>query len=490
VEVNKDHLIKLKKWIDDPVQFVRDVFNVEPDEWQIDALIAIAKNQRTAMKASKGVGKTAILAMACWWFLATRVDAKVAATSISWDNLADGLWAEMAKWQGKSKFLQENFVWTKTRISNKDNPENWFMSARTWSKSSSQDQQANTLAGLHADNIMFVLDESGGIPSAVMAAAEAALANDMEEHTDAKIIQAGNPTHLSGPLYEASVRDRKMWHVIEISSDPENPKRSPRVSIQWANEQIEKYGRDNPWVLVNVFGQFPPASLNALFGYEEVRLAMSRKVNKEDYIYSQKRIGVDVARSGEDATVLFPRQGLVAFKPVVMRGARNTEVASRVIAAKYKWNGEVEYVDGTGGFGGGVIDIMLQRGHSPQEIHFSSKATDPRYANKRAEMYFRAAEWVKRGGCLPKDDDLLRELPVIEYTFDSKGRLLIEPKEEIKSKLAGASPDKSDAFVLTFADEEQMTQIGELGLINRLEDQEYASNNVKKDWNPLDPDRN
>lgn len=429
---------------------------------------------------------TALLAIACWWFLATRLDAKIAATSISWDNLADGLWAEMAKWQAKSELLKTQFTWTKTRISSNEKPETWFMSARTWSKSSSPDQQANTLAGLHADNIMFVLDESGGIPSAVMAAAEAALANDMEDHTDAKIIQAGNPTHLSGPLYEASVRDRKMWHVIEISSDPENPKRSPRVSIEWSKQQIEKYGRDNPWVLVNVFGQFPPASLNSLFGYEEVRSAMNRKHSKEDYEYSQKRLGVDVAREGADQTVIFPRQGLVAFKPVVMRGAKGPEVASRIIAAKIKWGGEVEYVDDTGGFGSSVIDNMAQRGHTPQAVHFAMKANNPRYANKRAEMYFRLSEWVKRGGSLPFDEDLLKELPTIEYTFDKQGRLLIEPKEDIKAKLQGASPDKSDALALTFTDEEALASIGEQGLINRIEQNRYVQND---DWDPLDPKR-
>lgn len=478
----------MKIWINNPVQFVRDNFGVEPDEWQIEALEACEANPRLALKACKGPGKTCVLAWLAWWFLATRVDAKIAATSISWDNLADGLWSEMAKWQSKSDLLKSQFVWTKTRISSVKRPETWFMSARTWSKSASSDQQANTLAGLHADNIMFIIDESGGVPMSVMAAAEAALANDIEDHTDAKLIQAGNPTHLSGPLYEASTKDRKNWYVIEITSDPENPKRTPRVSVEWAQKQIESYGRDNPWVLINVFGEFPPSSLNSLFGYEEVRIAMNRKIPTENYIFSQKRIGVDVARQGDDSTVLFPRQGLMAFKAVVMRNAKNTEVASRVIMAKNKWNGEVEYVDGTGGFGGGVIDTMLQRGYSPQEIHFSSKATDPRYANKRAEMYFRMAEWIKRGGCLPYDEELLIELPVIEYAFDSKGRLIIEPKEDIKAKLSGHSPDKTDALALTFADVEMASNLGEIGMINRLETNENNNRNVGE-YDPLDPKR-
>lgn len=474
----------VRKWKHDPISFVRDNFKVEPDEWQADALIAAAKNQRLAMKASKGVGKTTILAWIAWWFMATRTHPKIAATSISSDNLADGLWAEMSKWQQKSQFLQDQFEWTKTRIFCRDFPETWFMSARAWSKSATSEQQAHTLAGLHADNIMFILDESGGIPSSVMAAAEAALANDMGADTDAKLIQAGNPTHLSGPLYEASVRNRNLWHVIEISSDPDNPKRSPRVSIEWAKQQIEQYGRDNPWVLVNVFGQFPPSSLNQLIGIDDVQKAMNRKVDSSNYEFSQKRLGVDCARFGDDSSIIFPRQGLMTFKYVEMRNARSNEIASRVIQAKNKWGSEVEYIDGTGGFGSGVVDFMIQKGFAPQEINFSSKANDhKKYFNKRAEMWFRMTEWIKRGGSLPKDQKLLAELTAPEYYFNGN-RLILEEKEAVKEKI-GSSPDVADALALTFSDDERTTSHGEYGVFERAQERSRSS----VDYDPLDPDR-
>jgi putative ABC transport system substrate-binding protein len=57
--------------------------------------------------------------------------------------------------------------------------------------------------------------------------------------------------------------------LVEITADPDDPRRSARVSAEWAREQIEKYGRDNPWVLVNVFGSFPPHSLDTLIGPDE-----------------------------------------------------------------------------------------------------------------------------------------------------------------------------------------------------------------------------
>jgi hypothetical protein len=438
----------LDKWKRDPVSFVREVFGIEPDNWQCDVLAAFAKTNRVALQSSKGTGKTALLSWCAWNFLLTRPHPKIVATSISYDNLADGLWTEMAKWLNVSPLLKTQFEWTKTRIFNRDYPETWFMSARTWSRSGDSSSQADSLAGIHADYVLFVLDEVGGIPDGVMAAAEAGLASGIET----KIIMAGNPTHLEGPLYRAATNERHLWHVTEITSDPDNPKRSTRVSLQWAIEQRDKYGADSPWYIVNVLGRFPPSSINSLLGPHEVSMAMQRAYHEKDYMWAQKRLGVDVARFGVDRTVIFPRQGLRAFKPVIMQGARTQEIAARVMSAKNKWGSEIEFVDGTGGYGSGVVDQMLQAGGSPLEIHFSGKANDPAYFNKRSEMWFKMADWIKRGGWIPNMPELQRELTAPQYTFQN-GKFQLESKDLIKERL-GFSPDLADALCLTFAIDE------------------------------------
>jgi len=439
-------LSEIKKWRDDPVQFVRDVFKCEPDAWQAEILRMFPNNQRLAMKACKGPGKTCILSWLCWNFLFTRPHPKIIATSISAENLSDGLWSEMAKWQSKSEMLKTRFQWTKTNIFLKSAPETWFMAARAWPKSATKDQQADTLAGKHADYIMFVLDEVGGIPDSVMAAAEAALSTGIE----CKLVIAGNPTHLEGPLYRACTQEAHLWHVVEISGDPDDPKRSPRISIKWAKEQIEKYGINNPWVLVNVFGKFPPSSLNSLLGPDEVRDAARRNLHGDDYLYSQKRLGIDVARFGDDSTVIFPRQGLQSFTPVEMRGARSNEIAGRVMAAKHKWGSEIEFVDGSGGWGSGVVDSMIQAGYTPQEVQFGGKPISDKFANKRSEMWFLMANWIKRGGAIPDDARLIKELTAPTFTFTNNGKFMLERKAHIKERL-GFSPDFADALALTFA---------------------------------------
>lgn len=438
---------QVRQWREKPSSMVRELFGVEPDAWQEEALDAFPTNQREALKACKGPGKTTVLAWLAWNFLLTRPHPKIAATSISADNLSDGLWTEMAKWQNKSILLQQSFTWTKTRIFANDHPETWYMTARTWSRSADRDQQANTLAGLHADYILFILDESGGIPESVMAAAEAALSTGIEMH----ILQAGNPTHLDGPLWRAATVERRLWRMIEITGDPDNPKRSPRVSATWARQQIEKYGRDNPWVLVNVFGQFPPSSINALIGPDEVEAAFNR-VYREDQLGDPPMIlGVDVAREGDDASVVFGRLGKQALIPKKVRNFDGIQGAGMVSQIWRDSNVDACFIDATGGFGSSWIDQLRLLNRSPIGVHFSAAAHDAsRYYNKRAEMYFDAVQWIKEGGALPRVPELLAALTQTTYSF-SKDRLLLEPKEDVKLKL-GYSPDDADAFVLSFAE--------------------------------------
>ena len=438
----------LAQWAGDAVKFVRDNFGVEPDLWQADVLTNYIRCPRVAMKASKGVGKTAVEAWCIWHFLATRPFCKVACVAIDGNNLRDNLWAELSLWMSKSRYLTSMFTKTKTRITCNIAPEDtWFCSARTWPKTADANAQSNTLAGLHADHIMFVLDESGGMPSAIMASAEAALSSCKEGH----IIQAGNPTHLSGPLYDACTRERRLWHVVTINSDPDSPTRSTRVSVQWAKEQIEKYTRDNPWVKVNVFGEFPPASLNALIGIDEVEAAMNRMYRADELRADPRIIGVDVARFGDDASVIARRQGLQLWPFTKYRNIDGVQGAGVVARIWRDWQADACFLDGTGGWATSWEDQLRRLRFSPVSIPFSAKAHDPgKFFNKRAEMYWDAIEWIRRGGALPNSPELVAQLTQTTYSFKGD-KIILEDKDMIKEKL-GYSPDDADSFVLTFSE--------------------------------------
>lgn len=443
-------------WREDLRRLVVDCFHPDKIEpFQEEALLIASGERmpykpRLALKASKGPGKTTTLAWLGLGFMATREHLNGACLSITGDNLRDNLWKEIAKWHNRSEFFKEAFTWSAKRYVANGHEATWWLSARSWRKNASPEEQQDTLSGLHQDNVCVLADETGGYPSAVMATADAVLSSCKWGF----IAQAGNPTHLEGPLYEAVKQHRHLWHVITINGDPDNPRRASRVSVKWAEEQIEKYGRDNPWVLVNVFGEFPPASINALLGPDEVEESFKRwgAIKENEPNYGHKRIGCDTARFGDDPNVFFPRQGLIALEPVTIRNARGPFLASRVLLMKKRWGGEVTiFVDDTGGYGATLIDSLVSAGQAPIPINFSQKATDPRYENKRAENYWNMAEWVKRGGAMPEVPGLLDQLTKTHYTFTKKDKLILEPKDVVKANLGGVSPNDADALSLTFS---------------------------------------
>lgn len=437
----------IARWREKPQLFVREVFGAEPDPWQDDALEAFPHNQRLAMKASKGPGKTTTLAWLAWNFLLTRPHPNVAATSVSADNLRDNLWKEMAVWLNRSPMLQRIFEWQKERIFNREAPQTWFMSARSWAKAASQEQLGNTLAGLHSDYILFLLDESGGMPVPILHSAEGALSSCVEGH----IVQAGNTNSLDGALYDACVKHGNLWKTIIISGDPDDPKRSPRVDAKWASDMIKAYGRESPFIKVMILGEWPAASLNALIGADEVETAMRRSYREFEYSHAAKVLGVDVAREGDDSSIIFPRQGLVAFPPQQYRNIDSIQGAGAVARKWNDWEADACFVDATGGFGAGWIDALRQLGKTAIGVQYAGEAHDKtRYFNKRAEMYFDCISWIKQGGQLPPIPELTAALSQTTYTFRGD-RLLLEPKEAVKLKL-GYSPDHADALAQTFAE--------------------------------------
>ena len=449
---------KLKLWREKPIRFVSDELKITPDRWQENVLRLLEdpKNMRVSMQACAGPGKSYLEAAIGWWFLACHGETgdhpQGAAVSITSDNLRDNLWPKFSMLRERSEYLKVAFGWNNDRCFAKDHMATWFISARGWSKKASAEEQGETLSGLHSGYVIAIIDESGGIPMSVSKRAEQALSNCKR----GLIVQSGNPISRAGMLYAAATNLRHLWQIVRVTGDPDDPDRSPRINIDWAKEQIKTYGRDNPWVQAYILGEFPPAGINVLLGSDEVEGAMARHLKITDFDYQQKRLGIDVARFGDDRTVLFPRQGLQAFPPVELRNQNGPQVAARAAVAKSKWNWESCFVDDTGGWGGSVQDAMLQGGLAPVPVNFSGKADDARYLNKRAEMWFRMAEWVKRGGALPNNPQLVRELTTAMYTFHN-GKITIEPKEQIKERL-GFSPDLADALALTFAWPEMPSQ--------------------------------
>lgn len=194
---------------------------------------------------------------------------------------------------------------------------------------------------------------------------------------------------------------------------------------------------------------FNAAADDALISIDDVRAASARNYTEKDYAFAPVVLGVDVARFGSDATVIFRRQGLVAFPPIVIRKTDNMIVADRIAREIQEHRPQSVFIDA--GQGQGVIDRLRQMGHSVVEVPFGSTASRyDRYANRRMEMWANMRDWVRDGGAIPPDPILQADLSAPTYGFTAKGLQILEAKDKIKERI-GRSPDLADALALTFA---------------------------------------
>lgn len=193
---------------------------------------------------------------------------------------------------------------------------------------------------------------------------------------------------------------------------------------------------------------FEAAGDDQLISLSDVDAATRRHLQRTDYDFAPRVLGVDPARFGDDRSVIYPRQGLFAGEPEIFRGIDNMELAGRVAMTIERWRPDAVFIDS--GNGGGVIDRLRQLGHDVIEVNFGGRPIDPGFVNKRAEMWFALRDWVKEGGVIPNRVDLRQDLAAPIYWFDASNRIQLEPKDDLK-KRGLPSPDLGDALALTFA---------------------------------------
>lgn len=161
-------------------------------------------------------------------------------------------------------------------------------------------------------------------------------------------------------------------------------------------------------------------------------------------------LGVDVASMGKDKTCIVYRKGSDVFKHEFLTQMENDKVADHLVKLINEHKPAKIFIDGTGGYGGGVAACLRMRGYDSEEVHFSTSPTDTQYANKRAEMYGDLREWLNGEVSLPDEDHIEQDLTSFGYKHNTAGKLLLESKVEVKKRIK-RSPDFGDALALTFA---------------------------------------
>lgn len=258
------------------------------------------------------------------------------------------------------------------------------------------------------------------------------------------------------PIYVYISKQPKEEAVVErvnYYDNPYCPKEMHKLAEFCKNDDYDEYL--HVWL-----GEPRQTGDTKLISVRDVKQAMEQYIDPFDN-HSPLIYGVDIARFGDDETVIFARKGRQVFKAEVYKKLDSVAIAN-ILHAKIKDTKPTRIFIDAGVNGAGVYDILVDRGFGNivRGIFFGAKAIlNDRYVNKRAEMWGELNAWLKDGGVqLPKDDDLLNELCSVNKKYDGMGRLQLEKKEELKARI-GKSPDRADALALTFA--EPVFDIGE-----------------------------
>lgn len=419
----------------EPVYFVRSVFGVDPTSQQRELLEAVApEGARVSVRSGHGTGKTTSLAWLALWFPTCFEDSRVPCTAPTGHQLQSVLWAEVAKWHARMPaWFRDQITVQSDQIRVKGAEYSQFAVARTARK-----ENPEALQGFHATNLMFIVDESSGVPDQIFQAAEGALSTP-----GARVVMTSNPTQTSGYFYDSHHRDRDYWTRLHFSCLD-----SPLVSREYVEKMAGKYGPDSDIYKIRVAGDFPAASARQLIPRDLAEDASKRHLRLEEYSFAPVAYGMDVARYGNCKSVLMRRQGLWSKlvrwwgKTDLMALADST--AGQMVADPP----QACFIDT--GMGAGVIDRLRQLGwRNVVDVNFGSASGDPRFANKRAEMWWGVKEWLESGGVIPPEQALIDDLAGPEYFFTPAGRIMLESKEDMMDR-GLPSPDYADALATTF----------------------------------------
>lgn len=445
----------LDHYYDHPVDFFREILRMDPDEWQEEVLGDLAQYSKISVRSGQGVGKTALEAGAIIWFLVCRPYSRVIATAPTMQQLYDVLWAEIAKWLDKS-LVKEVLKWTKTKVYMVGDDKRWFATAKTATK-------PENMQGFHEDHMLIVVDEASGVADPIMEAILGTLTGK-----DNKLLMCGNPNRLEGVFYDSHNGDRDKFHTHKVNSM--DSKRTSRENIEML---LNKYGRDSDVARVRIFGDFPKGALDSLISLETVECACGCTLPEKEIETSNiLHIGCDVARFGDDKTVITPRIAGKIFqfkkysKKSTMETAGNVILMCKEYMKKYsKLKKCVIKVDDTG-VGGGVTDRIREvvaeerLPYSVIPVNNGASATDDYYANLGSQIWGMLRDALEENFShmiqgetvtleMPNDAEMIKQLSSRRQKITSKGKIQLESKDDMKKRGLG-SPDIADSVTLAF----------------------------------------
>lgn len=494
--VRKRGVELLNSWRADWNKFVKEALGVNLDSEQQEILRSVQFNHRTSVASGTARGKDFVAACAAMSFLYLTPrwnsrgelveNTKVALTAPTDRQVKNIMMPEVSRLFNRAR---QRGIILPGRLNSYDirtDNEEWFL---TGFKADEHNHEA--WSGFHAVHTMFIITEATGIGDDTFGAIEGNLQGD------SRILLVFNPNTPVG--YAARSQRGNRWAKFRLNSLTAPNVIEKRIAIpgqvnyewvvdkveQWctpisaedSKEELDDFEFEGKWYRPEdlfrkkVLGKFPKVSDDVLIPHQWIESAQERwklAQGKEPVSDEMRLLGVDVAGMGRDSTCFCERKGkwVAELQSRNSGGQADHMAVAGDIAARRRRHPRMFVSIDTIGEGAGVFSRCLElddkryiisckysEGAKQFDRDLSDITGQYKFVNMRAYLFWGVRDWLNpkndTGAMLPPDNQLLEEATEIRWSFRSDGKIIIEPKEDIKKRL-GRSTDKFDALANTF----------------------------------------
>lgn len=430
----------------DPIGFCRHVLGVNLWSKQREVAMSVHDHRKTTVRACHEVGKSYLAAcLACWWISTRPVgDAFVLSTAPTGDQVRAILWRYI------------NQLHARGALPGRVNQREWMI-GRDLVGMGRKPSEHNPAAmqGVHALHVLVIVDEADGVPAAIWNAADTLVANRF-----GRMLAIGNPDNPSSH-FATTHKPGSGWNQIRISAfdaptftgEVIDARLSELlVSKEWVEERRRGWGEKSPLYVSKVTGEFPDTAVDGIIPWGWIRAAQARALVPD--VALPWELGLDVGAGG-DLSSCVGRRGPVVRVLDRLRDPDTMRTVGMAVRQLNETGAVVVKVDSIG-IGKGVVDRLREMRRPAVAVNVGLPATTQvhreRFANWKAELWWGMRERFEEGDVAlsPDDQELAAQLATVKYHLDSRGRIVIESKGDLK-KRGQHSPDDADACILAFA---------------------------------------
>lgn len=441
-----------------PVQWVKERAGGFPWSKQREIMEAVRDYPRVAVRSCHATGKTFTAAQIVGWWIDSHPPGEsfVVTTAPTAPQVKAILWREINKLHARAG------------LPGQTNLTEWYLGDEVtgeprelvaFGRKPSEHSEA-AFQGIHAKYVLIVFDEASGIPKPLWDAAES-----MAAGRHCRILAIGNPD-ITTSEFARVCRSDSTWHTIGVGYQDTPAFTGEKVpdhlldlliSPEWVESRRESWGEDSALFKAKVAGEFPDEDSDPFRVIPMSYLRACQYIDDDTGVDLGENVaGIDVGGGG-DRTVIVKRTGHKITGIQSWDIGDPMQLADRIATLLDEWDISEARIDSAGigwALTGSIRNKVSGKNIRIRGINFAEKAIrQKQFLNKRAESYWNIRELTRdrKIDISMLDDDALAELTAPRHDYDNRGRIKLEPKDDIKQML-GRSPDIADAVCLSFYD--------------------------------------